>query len=169
MRLLVIILLLLAGFTSFSQSKTTQALEKRFHDQTRSFFFYHNTLRMINQEEDPELDALIKDIEKMKLLLIRKDSVAFTQKVYYGIVNEYKNEAFEEMMTSRHDGKNFDVFVREGKNKGMLVLVNADEALFVLDIVGTIALNKVTDLFQKMDESSEVGRQLNRFITGEFN
>lgn len=168
MRLLVTILLLLPGFMSFSQSKTTQTLEKRFQDQTRTFFFYHNTLRMINQEEDPELDALIKDIEKMKLLLIRKDSVAFTQKVYRGIVDEYKQEAFEEMMTARHDGKNFDVFVREGKNKGMLVLVNADEALFVLDIVGTVALTRVTDLFQKMDESSEVGRQLNRFITGEF-
>lgn len=168
MRLLVITLLLLPGFTSFSQSKTTQALEKRFHDQTRTFFFYHNTLRMINQGEDPELDALIRNIEKMKLLLIRKDSVAFTQNVYHGIVDEYKKEDFEEMMTVRHDGKNFNVFVREGKTRGMLVLVNADEALFVLDIVGTIALNKVTDLFRKMDESSEVGRQLNRFITGEF-
>ncbi len=165
MKVTILAALIAGTFCAFSQSKTTQALEKKFDDdQVQTFFFYHNTLRMINQEEDPKLDELIRDIEKMKLLLIRKDSASFTQQVYREIVNDYKKDNFEEMMTSRHDGKNFDIFLREGNDQGMLVLVNSDDALYVLDIVGSVALNKVTELYETLDESSEIGQQLHNFI-----
>ena len=50
-----------------AQSKTTETLHEKYSD-SRSFFFYNNTLRMLNQEENKEFDELIKDIEKMKLL-----------------------------------------------------------------------------------------------------
>ena len=39
-----------------------------------SLYFYQNTLRMLNQTENKEFDELIKDIEKMKFLMIEKDA-----------------------------------------------------------------------------------------------
>jgi hypothetical protein len=79
------------------------------------------------------------------------------------LVSDYKSESFEEMMTSRHDGKNFDVYMKEGTSKGMIVTVNDAENLYVLDIVGSIPLNKVTELFSTIDESTEIGKKIQDF------
>lgn len=150
-----------------AQSKTTEALAKK-HSDALSLFFYNNTLRMLNQSNDPNFDELIKDIEKMKFLLIKKDDKNFNTAGYKQLVNEYKSEAFEEIMTSRFEGKNFDVFLKEkdGKTKGMLVLVNDTESLYVLDILGSINVSKVTDLYSTLDKSSNIGKQIKAF-TGE--
>lgn len=148
-----------------AQSKTTDKLQKEYEEDF-SLFFYHNTLRMINQQEDKEFDEIIKDIEKMKLLILKKEEQEFDFK---DIVAQYHKESFEEIMTSRHQGKNFDIFIREddGKTKAMLVLVNDDENLFILDILGSIALDKVTKLFTVMDESSDIGSKIEQFVKGD--
>lgn len=148
----------------FAQSLTTEALSKK-HGDALNLFFYNNTLRMLNQKEDPEFDELIRDIEKMRFLLIRKADANFGNSEYKKLVSEYKAEAFEEIMTSRHDGKNFDVYLREqgGKTKGMLVLIHDATNLYVLDILGHIALDKVTSLYSTLDESSDIGSKIKAF------
>lgn len=159
----ITILLLCTVFTfAQAQSKTTENLQKK-HSEAFSLFFYNNTLRMINQTEDKAFDELIKDIEKLKFLMIDKKN--FGSNDYKKLVSGYKAEAFEEMMTSRHQGKNFDVYLKskDGKTQGMVVTVNDTDNLFVLDIVGSIALNKVTQLFSTLDESSEIGKQIKQF------
>ena len=152
------------SLTGQAQSKTTEKLDKRY-DEALSLFFYNNTLRMINQTDDKEFDALVKDIEKMKFLIIKKDD--FAKEDYKKLISDYKSESFEEMMTSRHDGKNFDVYMKDGKSKGMIVAVNDSENLYVLDIVGSIPLNKVTTLFKEIDESSEIGKKIQEFAKHE--
>jgi hypothetical protein len=152
-----------ACLSTFAQSKTTEALHKK-HSDAMSLFFYNNTLRMINQKEDKDLDALIKDIEKMKFLMIRKPA-GFTTNDYKKLTADYKAEAFEEMMTSRMEGKTFDIMAKEkdGKTKGMLVLINDQENLYVLDIVGKIAFDQVGKLYKTIDESSEIGKKIREF------
>jgi len=143
-----------------AQSETTEALQKKYDAQ--AFFFYNNTLRMLNQANDSSFDELIKDVEKMKFLMIKKGAGSID---YKRVVGDYKNESFEEMMSSRHKGKNFDIFVKEKNNKttGMLVLINDDANLLVMDIVGSIALNKVTKLFETLDESADFGKKIREF------
>ncbi|HYC86087.1 MAG TPA: DUF4252 domain-containing protein [Chryseosolibacter sp.] len=157
---LAVVFTALSGAT-FAQSETTEALNKKYDSQ--AFFFYHNTLRMMNQEEDPAFDELIKDIEKIKFLLIRKNNGDLD---YKKVVNGYKTEKFEEAMSSRHQGKSFDVFLKEKNNKttAMLVLVNDAETLMVLDIVGAIALDQVTKLYSTIGESSEIGKRIRDFV-----
>ncbi len=164
-RISVIALLFFCSFTCWSQSKTTQELQSTYKD-SRAFFFYNNTLRMINQQEDKAFDEMIRDIEKMKFLMVKKSAGDFN---YKHVVDDYKSERFEEVMTSRHQGKNFDVFVREknGETQAMLVLVNDPENLFVLDIVGSIPLDKVTKLYSEIDESSDIGRKIQKFVEGD--
>lgn len=155
---------MLSAAAAKCQSKTTEKLHKKHHE-ALSLFFYNNTLRMINQNDDKEFDALIKDIEKMKFLMIKKEK--FAKADYQRLITDYKSELFEEMMTSRHQGKNFDVYMKEGSTKGMVVAVNDDENLYVLDIVGSIPLNKVTTLFNTIDESSEIGKKIKEFVKHE--
>ena len=160
MRYIILSFFIFSAVSVKSQSKTTENLHKKYNE-ALALFFYNNTLRMINQTEDKEFDALIKDIEKMKFLMIKKEN--FGKSDYQKLITDYKSESFEEMLTSRHQGKNFDVYMKEGATKGMVVAVNDDENLYVLDIVGSIPLNKVTTLFNTIDESSEIGKRIKEF------
>ena len=120
---------------------------------------------MLNQKEDREFDELIKDIEKMRFLMIKKDETNFGSNDFKKLVADYKTESFEAIMTSRHQGKNFDVFMKEknGKTNGMLVLVNDSTTLYVLDILGSIALDKVTKLYSTLDESADISSKIKAF------
>ena len=158
------IIIMLAPLATTAQSKTTEALQQR-HSSANAFFFYHNTLRMLNQKEDKAFDDMIKDIKKMKLLMIKKQETGAED--YKAVVRDYKSENFEEMMTSRYKGKNFDIFMKEGKDKGMIVLINDEDNLFVLDIVGMLALDKVTQLYNMLDESADIGKQIRQFTAGD--
>src|SRR5690606_8880814 len=162
MRYTFMFIFFVCGFTSMSQSKTTEEMHKKNND-ALAFFFYNNTLRMLNQNDDKDFDALIKDIEKMKFIMIDKNKFQTTD--YKNLVSSYKKESFEEIMTSRFNGKNFDVFLKEeqGKTKGMIVTVKDSTNLFVLDIVGSIALDKITTFFNTLDESSELGKKIKGF------
>lgn len=162
MRYILVFLLIVLSLSGKAQSNTTENLHKKYKE-ALALFFYHNTLRMINQADDQEFDALIKDVEKMKFLMIKKQD--FGKGDYQKLITDYKAESFEEMMTSRHAGKNFDVYMKDGNAKGMVVTVNDDENLYVLDIVGSIPLNKVTKLFSTIDESSEIGKRIKDFTS----
>ena len=169
-KFLLLCALLLAPLFSNSQSSTTEALSKQ-HSNALTFFFYNNTLRMLNQQEDKEFDELIKDIEKMRFLMINKNESNFHNSDFKELVADYKAESFEEIMTSRHQGKNFDVFMKEknGKTNGMLVLISDSTNLYVLDILGSIALDKVTKLYSTLDESSDISARIKAFTGGNDN
>ncbi len=151
---------LVISLTSVAQTKTTEELHKKYGE-SLSLFFYNNTLRMLNQKDDKEFDELIKDIEKMKFLMIEK-AKDFN---YKKLTTSYKAESYEEIMTSRMDGKRFDILLSEakGKTKGVVVLVNDSTNLYVLDIVGSISLANATKLFSTIDESSDIGKQIKDF------
>lgn len=119
---------------------------------------------MLNQTENKEFDELIKDIEKMKFLVIDKSS-DFETADYKKLVKDYNGEDYEEIMTSRFQGKNFDVLLKEknGSTKGMVVLANDSTNLYVLDILGKVELNKVTKLFNTIDDSAEIGKMIKAF------
>jgi hypothetical protein len=155
-------MLVALSHASSAQAKTTDAIDKKYSSKT--FFFYNNTLRMINQSEDKAFDELIKNIEKMKIVWVQKKEKGFTDEAFKKMLNDYKAESFEEIMNSRHEGKSFNVFMKEkdGKTKGMLVTVDDTESVYVLDIVGSIALNNITKFFIELDESSDVGQRLRR-------
>ena len=164
MRYLIIIVLIVAGFSASAQTKTTEDLHKK-NSEAFSLFFYKNTLRMLNQNDDKNFDALIKNIEKMKFLMIDKSKVNTTE--YKKLVSSYKAESFEEIMTSRFEGKNFDVFLKEvsGETKGMVVTINDDTSLYVLDIVGSIALDKITSILPTLEGSTDIGKKIKDFTT----
>lgn len=101
--------------------------------------------------------------------MIRKEESKFGNNDYKKLIADYKAEAFQEVMTSRHEGKNFDVYLKEkeGKTKGMLVLINDAQNLYVLDILGRIALDKVTKLYSTLDESTDIGSKIKAFAGGD--
>ncbi|MEJ0056880.1 MAG: hypothetical protein WDN75_15230 [Bacteroidota bacterium] len=55
----------------WAQAKTTEALQSRF-DNSLSLYFYKNTLRMLNQSDNKDFDEMIRNIEKLKFLMVNK-------------------------------------------------------------------------------------------------
>lgn len=167
-KILLAILLLSVMLPACGQSKTTLALEEKY-DASMTLFFYKNTLRMLNQTENAEFDELIQNIEKMKFLLVDKNKGKFGKAEYRTLVDEYKKESFEMIVTSRIDGRNFDVYLRDDKRvkPGTVVLVNDSTSLYVLDIVGTIDVSKAGSLFDTIGGSSDIGSKIRRFTDPE--
>jgi hypothetical protein len=164
-----ILTLIVVGFslTAIAQTKTTTALDEKY-EEGLSLFFYRNTLRMLNQTDDPAFDELIKDIEKMKFLMINKEESKFTSADYTKLLTGYKSESYEEMMSGRMEGRSFDVYLREsgGDVKGTIILANDSTSLMVLDILGKISLSKVPDFFKAIDESTDIGSKIKDFTQG---
>ena len=163
MKIFFALLLINYAGLAVGQTKTTTALDEKYEG--LSLYFYKNTLRMLNQTDDKEFDELIKDIEKMKFLMIDKNESKFSKEDYSKLLAGYKSESYEEMMTSRFEGRNFDVYLREkdGDVKGTVVLANDSSSLFVLDIIGKIALDKAPALFKTIDGSTDIGKKIKDF------
>ncbi len=160
-------LLLFISVAGMAQSQTTVALDKKYEGM--SLYFYKNTLKMLNQKDDKDFDELIKGIEKMRFVMINKTKEKFAEVQYNTLKKAYKSETYEEIMTGRMEGRNFDVFVKEvgGNVKGTVILASDSSSLYVLDILGTVALNKVGALFNSIDNSTDIGKKIKDFASGD--
>ena len=161
----LIALLVASPLVAASQTKTTENLDKRFDG--LSLFFYKNTLRMLNQQDNKEFDEMIKDIEKMRFVMIDKKKHNLPTAEYASLKKNYKGEQYEEMMSGRIEGRNFDILVREqgGRVKGTIILASDSASLIVLDILGRIALDKASTLFNTIDQSTDVGKMIKNFVS----
>jgi hypothetical protein len=159
-----VLLLCLLPIIGFSQTKTTVDLDKKYDG--LSLYFYKNTLRMLNQKDDKEFDELIKDIEKMRFVMINKAKSKFEKQEYGQLKKNYQGEKYEEVMSGRFDGRQFDVLLREtdGNVKGTVILASDSASLYVLDILGKVALNKVSSLFNMLDNSTDIGSKVKDFM-----
>ncbi|MGC4020748.1 MAG: DUF4252 domain-containing protein [Cyclobacteriaceae bacterium] len=164
MKIILVSAFVFASMVVSAQTKTTEELDKKYEG--LSLYFYKNTLRMLNQSENKDFDELIKDIEKMKFLMIDKTKSNFSDSQYKKLKNDYKSESYDEMMTSRFQGKNFDVYIREkdGRVKGTVILASDSSNLYVLDILGRVALDKATALFSSLDNSADIGKRIKNFV-----
>jgi hypothetical protein len=162
-------LLLLCFFSigGFAQTKTTVELDKKYEG--LSLYFYKNTLKMLNQKDDKDFDELIKDIEKMRFVMVNTAKEKFEKKDYVELKKNYQTESYEEVMTGRFDGRNLDVLVREvnGSVKGTIILASDSASLYVLDVLGKVALNKAASLFKTLDSSTDIGKKVKDFVSGD--
>jgi hypothetical protein len=159
----IFLLALMAGALQMAQAqtKTTELLDEK-HD-GMSLYFYKNTLRMLNQKDDVEFDEMIKDIEKIRFVMIDRREETFSDADYKKLKQDYtKKESYEEIMNGRLDGRNLNIYVREsgGKVKGTIIMASDSSNVYVLDILGKIALEKAGSLFKMIDENSEIAKKL---------
>lgn len=147
-----------------AQTETTNEFDRMYS--SRTFFLYNNTLRMINQNGDKAFDELIKDVEKMKIVWVSKKDKNFGDEQYKKLIAGYKAEKFEEIMNTRYEGKSFNAYVKEkdGDTKGVVVTVDDGDNVYVMDIVGKIAVNQITSLFSTLDSNSDIGQKFKNMM-----
>jgi hypothetical protein len=147
-----------------AQTKTTNELTEKHSSWT--VFLYHNTMRMINQKDDKDLDELIKDIEKVKIVNINKKEKNFGDIHYKALSASYKAEGFEEIMTTRYEGKNFNAYIKQKDREtiGMVLTVSDSADVYVMDLVGKVALNKIISLFNILENNTDIQDQVRQFV-----
>lgn len=167
MKTILVGLLALLSSVCFAQTETTNEFDRKYS--SRTFFLYNNTLRMINQQGDKAFDELIKDIEKMKVVWVSKKDKNFGVEQYKNLVAGYKAEQFEEIMNTRYEGKSFNAYIKEkdGDTKGVVITVDDGENVYVMDIVGKIALNQITSFFTTLDNNSDIGQRFKSMMNKE--
>ena len=121
---------------------------------------------MLNQTDNKEFDEMVKNIERMKFLRIDKASGNFGTADYKKLKGSYASETYEEIMTSRYDGRNFDIYLKDKKGSpfSTVVLVNDSTNLYVIDILGTIDVRQASKLFSTLDGNSEIAQKMKSFI-----
>lgn len=167
MKIYALILFILCTSLAQAQTKTTEELDKKYEG--LSLYFYKNTLRMLNQSDNKDFDELIKDIEKMKFLMIDRAKSKFADADYKQLKAAYGSEAYDEMMTSRYQGKYFDVYIKQvdGRVKGTVIMASDSANLYVLDIIGRVALDKATSLFTTLNQSTDIGQRVKDFVSSD--
>lgn len=151
MRTLIITICLFTSLQGYTQSETTKKYSDKYEG-AFTLFFYNNTLKMLNQENNADFEALIKDIDKMKFMRIDKKENKISDNDYKAMEADYLDEKFEEMMTMRHEGMNVKVYIQEddGITTGLVLLMNDPESLSILDIKGAVPLNQLANLISKV-------------------
>ena len=155
MKNLTLIFIVIAPIFVFGQSETIQKLHEK-HENAFTMFFYKSTLNMI-AEDRKELQELVRGIKKMKLLRVNKEESTFSKSNFKQLVKDYQLEGFEELIAIKHRDKTMNAYIKEsrGITKGLAILLNETSNLTVLDIKGSVSIDKIGDLTQYISELTD--------------
>lgn len=153
MRRTFIVLFTLFIYTGlFSQSKSIEKFRKTYPED-QNVFFYSSTLNMLNVEESPEFEDLIKDIEKIAVLIYKKEEREFGSEQINGIVAGLKREKYVELMVISDSGNKINLYKKDKRDRtvGFAALVDNEESLVLIDVKGSIDFKKFMELKNKID------------------
>jgi len=152
MQTIALIALMTLSYLAIGQSKSTQKLHEKYDD-AFTMFFYKSTIKMLESDKTKEFMEIVKGIEKAKILKVDKYEKDFDENDIVKYKDGIKDEDFEEVMSIRQKNGKFNVYLKEknGVTKGIIVTLDSEDQFAILDIVGEIALDKISTLTDKMD------------------
>lgn len=138
---------------AFLSVKGQESLFKDFAEnhKKRAFCFYPSTLRMLNIGENPELDKILNNIEK--LLIYKIDSISIADKLYNGMIDNFKSKGFEEYITVFGGGNDIFLLGSPGKKNKEYVGVLIEEessASIVFFMKGDILWEKIPPIINTL-------------------
>ncbi len=161
--------LLFISLMGYSQSKAMRNFSD-IHDDAFTMVFYYSTLKMWIPEDEPELIQVIRDLEKIKLL--RMDEGEFEGKAALSAIkSDLVDEGYEEALVMKSPERDMMVYIHEknGKQKGIFMMLGEDSSVTILDIIGSIPIDKLLTLQDKIQTLTEDGSFLQNFKNNESN
>lgn len=125
--------------------------------EARALVFYYSSLNMLNIEDDPEFAEMIKDIEKIKVLIVEKESTEVSKKVIVGLKTDLTKYDFEELMTVRNKDYDIGVYIKEDDSdiEGFFFIMNEEDSLVAVDLVGSMPVGDVGMLIDKIKQAND--------------
>ena len=123
----------------------------------RVLMFYHSTLNMLNLEDDPEFAEMIRDIEKIKVLIVEKSSSDDKNEAVTELKLDLGKYDFEELMTINSKDYDIGVYINDddGDIDGFFFIMNEEDSLIAVDLVGSMPVSDVGMLIDKMKQAND--------------
>ncbi len=115
-----------------------------------AYCFYASTLRMVNISENEAYNDLVSGVNKLLIYVL--DSAAIADKSYTGIIDDYKEEGFEEY-ASVWGNTNLFLYGKEGRNNQMVGVFGNRENAAAFYLNGSIAWQKIPELFNTLQQN----------------
>lgn len=150
--LLLLFLLFTAQIIALTQSNSMEKFRKAYPED-QNVFFYSSTLKMLDTDNNPEFGDLIKDIDKIMVLIYEKEKQKFTKDDIIKLKKNLKKEKYVDLMLINQNGNNINLYSRDRKGKtiGFAALINNKESMVLIDVKGSIDFSKFMDLKNKID------------------
>lgn len=122
--------------------------------------FYYSTLKMWLPEDEPELKEIIYNVEKIKVLRLDEDDHIGSDEM--GLIKEkLSDQDYEELMVVKGPKKHLMIYLRE--DKGIFIIGSEGSEVMILDIIGTIPIDKLLTLQDKIEALTQDGSILDSF------
>lgn len=133
------------------QSKSITHFRSDFKEDF-NVFFYSSTLKMLNKDNDPELAAILDEIEEIKVLNYNKQQPAFKADDLTALKNALDKESYKNIMMVKENGNSIQIYNREkkGKTYGFVAIIENTQSLVLIDLIGSIDIQKFLALQKKI-------------------
>jgi len=139
------------GSTSLglAQSRTVDRFVEA-HRPSQKFFLYPSTLRMVNLERNPDFYALVREVDKLRVLLYDKNENGFSRQTIRTLSQEVEAEEYEELMTFQTKEQRVHLYSlgEDDTPEGVVGLVETDDTIILTDLEGFVNLPALLNLFQ---------------------
>ena len=151
MRIILSLFLTIFSLSSYAQNSAVTDFKEN-HEIALSLYFYPSTLRMVNIEQNPEFNEMIRQVKKARFFKI--DSGAVSKDDLKNLVVELTEDGFEEVMFVKNKNMDIKVWGLETKNPELVIISKSDEELMLLEINGMINIAKIPKLAETFNQNS---------------
>jgi hypothetical protein len=142
-------------------------------DGIRTLCFYPTTLRMVNVNRDKGFNEMVKDIKKLKIMLVDVKKANFKKEDVSTLTKGIRAELFKDMIQFQRGKQSIYIFVKEVKEKPVAFsgIIFSDDQLILIDLKGWLspasirqiiegkmnfgAVSKIIDLTGKQDQKHD--------------
>ncbi len=144
--------LVMIQIVASAQSKSIERFRK-LHKEDQNVFFYSSTIKMLNTENDPGISDLIKDIDKVMVLLYEKQKHKISTQEITELQNDLKEENYVPLLIINENDNTIFLYKRDkkGKTTGFTAIVDNKENLVIIDVKGSIDFKKFIEFKNKID------------------
>ena len=151
MRIILSLFLTIFSLSSYAQNSAVTDFKEN-HETALSLYFYPSTLRMVNIEQNPEFNEMIRQVKKARFF--RMDSGTVSKDDLNNLVSELTEDGFEEVMFVKNKNMDLKVWGLETKNPELVIISKSDEELMLLEINGMINIAKIPKLAETFNQNS---------------
>ncbi|MEM9676375.1 MAG: DUF4252 domain-containing protein [Bacteroidota bacterium] len=144
-----LVLAFTCSLASLAQSRTVDRFMEE-HQPSQKFFLYPSTLRMVNLEKNPDFYALVRNIDKLRVLMYDKNENGFSAQTIRTLSQEVEAEEYEELMTFQTKEQRVHLYSlgEDDTPEGVVGLVETDDTIILTDLEGFVNLPALLQLFQ---------------------
>lgn len=151
-RLIIVAFLSISGLSSQSLFAQEQIL-KDFAENSyeRKFCFYPSTIRMINLKNDPEYNAMVRDIEK--LLIYALDSAGTFGDGLKVTLSRYEEKGYEEYARLFGNGYNVHILGIEEPGQEWVGLFKLQDQSYAFYLKGMVNWQKLPKMMETLQDN----------------